>query len=227
LARRGNFGEPAGVEDICLDDFPPEAQAEIRATIERARAACQWLAAEAEAAAPEEERYRQASERLQRYLDIEAGRVPSPVQIQLFKRLDAALEAIKSSSAPSPWLKEVLDTLLEATKSSQPSLQRRKRKRRQKKKSAPGPKPRGKPQDFNHELIRSVVDDYLKKHPLPCTRPGLRPSLHALMAKAKDICRGKVELPRRTQLQKILAPVFRAYQKMAANSKVAANSSAI
>src|SRR6516165_5830601 len=101
-----NLPKLIALEDICLDDFPPEAQAEIRATIERVRAACQWLAAEAEAAAPEEERYRQASERLQRYLDIEAGRVPSPVQIQLFKRLDAVLEAIKSSSAPSPWLKE-------------------------------------------------------------------------------------------------------------------------
>jgi hypothetical protein len=90
-----NLPELIPLEDVCLDDFPPEARAEIQATIERARAACQWLAAEAEAAAPEEERHRQASERLQRYLDIEAGRVPSPWQKEALERLERSQAALK------------------------------------------------------------------------------------------------------------------------------------
>jgi hypothetical protein len=105
------------LEDVCLDDFPPEVRAEIQATIEKAKALCQWLEAEAKAAAPEAERYRQASERLQRHLAIEAGRVPSPMQIEHFRRLDALLEALKPPPTPSPWQQEALDAVLEAFKS--------------------------------------------------------------------------------------------------------------
>jgi hypothetical protein len=88
---------------------------------------------------------------------------------------------------------------------------RKKRKRRT-------PSRRGRPRDFTHEQIRDLAEGYIKDHGLPRTRPGLKPSLRALCKKVKDTC--PIKLPKRTQLQKILRPVFgAALQKWSLNQK--------
>ena len=94
---------------------------------------------------------------------------------------------------------------------ARPPNKRKKRKQRT-------PNRRGRPRDFTHEQIRDLAEGYIKDHGLPRTRPGLKPSLRALCKKVKDTC--PIKLPKRTQLQKILRPVFRAaLQKWSLNQK--------